>query len=82
LRRDSFEVGEGALYATCGLALGSLMSFAWGPLATPLLLEVSPRDSTIFGTVAAVLLLVALVASTIPALRATRVDPASALRAE
>jgi predicted permease len=73
---------EGALYAICGVAVGSLVSFALSPLAIPLLFGVSPRDPTVYGAVAGMLLLVALVASALPALRTTHVDPASVLRAE
>jgi putative ABC transport system permease protein len=73
---------EGALYAICGVAVGSLVAFALAPLATPLLFDVSPHDPTVYGAVAGMLLLVALVASALPASRATHVDPASALRAE
>ena len=47
-----------------------------------MLFEVSTYDPGIFLTVAAVLLLVVLMAGTIPALRATKVDPIVALRYE
>jgi ABC-type antimicrobial peptide transport system permease subunit len=39
-----------------------------------------PRDPVVYGMVAGVLLVVAVVAAVIPALRATRIDPNSALR--
>jgi ABC-type antimicrobial peptide transport system permease subunit len=83
-RRDVLRLvlSEGALYAMCGLAVGSLVAFALAPLATPLLFDVSPHDPMIFGAVGGILLLVALVASARPASRATHVDPASVLRAE
>jgi ABC-type lipoprotein release transport system permease subunit len=48
----------------------------------PLLFGVSPKDPVVFGLVAGVLVLVALAASWIPALRASRVDPNVALRSE
>ena len=83
-RRDVLRLvlSEGALYAICGLAVGSLVAFALAPLAAPLLFDVSPHDPTVFGAVAGVLLPVALVACALPAWRATRVDPASVLRTE
>ena len=48
----------------------------------PLLFNQSPRDPVVFGTVTATLLLVAVVASLIPAIRGARVDPNAALRAD
>jgi ABC-type antimicrobial peptide transport system permease subunit len=47
-----------------------------------LLYDQSPHDPLIFGVVTAVLLLVAGIASALPAFRAARVDPNVALRAE
>ena len=47
-----------------------------------LLHEVTPADPLTFGTVAIVLTLVALLASMIPAWRATRLNPVAALKAE
>ena len=44
--------------------------------------EVSPLDPMTYGTVSMTLLLVAVVASALPALRATSVDPVEVLRAE
>ncbi len=47
-----------------------------------MLFEVSPRDLPVFLSVPAVLLATGLLACCIPARRAIRVDPATALRAE
>jgi ABC-type lipoprotein release transport system permease subunit len=47
-----------------------------------LLFDESPRDTVVFVAVVGVLGTVALIASVIPAMRATRVDPNITLRAE
>jgi len=47
-----------------------------------LLFGVAPHDPVILGSVVAILLTVGVVASMVPALRAARVDPVTALRAE
>jgi len=57
--------------------LGAL--FLSGTLRT-MLYEIDPRDPPTFGAVAVLLTAVALVATLVPALRATRVDPVNALR--
>jgi ABC-type lipoprotein release transport system permease subunit len=51
-------------------------------LLTKILYGVSPNDPLIFGGVAAILALVAVIATLVPARRAARVDPLNALRAE
>ena len=51
-------------------------------LSSQLVAGVSPHDPLTYGLVAAVLALVALLASALPALRASRIDPMIALRSE
>jgi putative ABC transport system permease protein len=58
------------------------VSLASGRWIRPLLFEVSPRDPLVFAAVAIVLLVVAVVAAAVPAMRASRVDPAASLRAD
>jgi ABC-type lipoprotein release transport system permease subunit len=53
-----------------------------GRVMSSLLFEVSPTDATAFGGVAVVLAVVTLIASWIPARRASRVDPMVTLRSE
>ena len=75
-------VGEGVRVAAAGVALGALGALAAGRFVAPLLFDTSPRDPLVFGGVTLALLLVALVASLVPARRASRVDPMVALRSE
>jgi putative ABC transport system permease protein len=75
-------LSEGGRLAITGVAIGSVMAFAGARLIRGLLFEVSPTDPLTFAGVGIGLLAVALVASYIPARRATRVDPMIALRGE
>lgn len=65
-----------------GIALGSAGAFALTRLIKGFLFHVTPTDPATFVEVALFLFLVALLASYIPARRATRVDPVVALRYE
>jgi putative ABC transport system permease protein len=75
-------LGEPARLVTLGLILGLVGTFAAGRVVRRLLYDVSPTDPATLGAVALVLLLVALLASYLPARRATRVDPMVALRTD
>jgi predicted permease len=75
-------VGEGLAIALMGLGIGGLVILAMGRWFEPLLFGVTPRDPAVLTTVALTLTIVAVLASVIPALRATRVDPNFALRTE
>jgi putative ABC transport system permease protein len=75
-------VGEGLRFAVTGAAVGGTIAILAAPRIAPLLFNQSPRDPVVFGTVTGALLLVAVVASMIPASRGARVDPNAALRAE
>ena len=65
-----------------GLTAGLAASMAAGNVIAQLLYEVSPRDPVVLVGVALLLTLVGLLACTVPARRATRVDPLEALRCE
>ena len=65
-----------------GVAIGLGFAGLGMPVARTLLYGVSPFDPISFGSVTAFLLAAAFVASYLPALRATRVDPVVALRGE
>ena len=75
-------LGEGARTAALGAVFGVLLAIAATRLLRSMVVGVSPTDPMTLGAVAAVLLLVALAASYVPARRASRVDPALAIRAE
>jgi putative ABC transport system permease protein len=75
-------VGQGLLLTGIGVVIGMALAAYGMPLAKSLLYKVSPLDPMSFGSVAAFLVATALAASLVPALRATRVDPVIALRAD
>ena len=75
-------VGQGLRLVLAGVAIGTLAAIAAGRWIEPLLFRQSARDPWVFGGVAGVMIVVALVASAVPALRAAEADPNSALRAE
>jgi len=83
-RRDTLKlVLLGALRtAIAGVAVGIAASFGLTRLLTSQLFGVKPSDPLTFAVVPAVLIAVALSAAGIPALRATRIDPLTALRHE
>jgi putative ABC transport system permease protein len=75
-------LGQGLTLAGIGLALGLAGAFAGSRLLTTMLFEVKPTDPAVYLAVAILLGVVALVASYIPARRASRIDPVSAIRQE
>ena len=75
-------IGEGARLAVIGVVIGIAASLAATRLMSSLLFGVGSTDPLTFVTVAALVLLVALFASYVPARRAMRVDPVVALRHE
>jgi len=65
-----------------GVAVGIAGSLLLARLASSLLFNLEPTDPMTFGVTITLLLGVALIAGYVPALRASRVDPMSALRSE
>jgi predicted permease len=72
-------LGKGLLLAGTGIAIGLVLSAISSPLIAGLLYGVHPIDVIVFVTVPLILLVVAFLATYIPARRATMVDPIIAL---
>ncbi|HLN99945.1 MAG TPA: ABC transporter permease [Pyrinomonadaceae bacterium] len=75
-------LGKGMSLAFIGAAIGLAGAYAVTRVMSNLLFEVAPTDTATFVAVSAILIMVALLASFIPARRATKVDPLVALRYE
>ncbi|PYR04040.1 MAG: permease [Acidobacteria bacterium] len=73
---------QGMALAACGLAIGLLAAAATAHLVGTFLYGVSPLDAPTFAGTALALAAVALLATLLPARRATAVDPLIAMRAE
>jgi ABC-type antimicrobial peptide transport system permease subunit len=82
--RDIFRLllTEGLRFATIGIAVGLAASYWLTRLLTSFLFNLSRFDGPTFSVSAFVLLAAAILACWIPARRATRVDPMTALRNE
>ena len=74
--------GTGLKLAAAGIGLGVAGAYGLTRLLSSLLFGVRPTDTMSFAGVAAGLFAIAVVASLIPALRASRLDPVSALKQE
>lgn len=75
-------LGQGVSLTVAGIGLGLLGAVGLTRLMAGLLFGVSATDAVTFSSVAVVLGVIALVATYIPARRATRIDPIVALREE
>ncbi len=75
-------LADGVKLVAVGLVLGLAGALALSGVLASQLFGVSPREPVIYGSVAGILLVVGLVASFVPAWRATRVDPVVAMKAE
>jgi putative ABC transport system permease protein len=83
-RRDILRlfVGEGVRVAAAGIGAGLHLTLAAARLIAGLLFGVSPTDPAAYASVCLLLCATLLLAILIPALRAARTDPLTALRAE
>jgi predicted permease len=75
-------VTQGTRLVLVGVLVGVGGALALGQLIASMLYKTSPRDPAALATSVATLLLVAVIACALPAWRASRVDPLSAMRAE
>ncbi len=73
---------RGLVLAAGGLALGLPLSLALGSRLSEVLYQTRPSDALVLAATLAILTLSALLASLVPARRASRVDPSKLLRAE
>ena len=65
-----------------GLASGLVLALLASGALQPVLYHVNPRDATVFAAVVTTLALASLIASFVPARRATNIDPVLALASE
>jgi putative ABC transport system permease protein len=83
-RRDvvGLVVGQAMTMVATGIGIGLLLAFWSGKSLSSMLFGVGPRDPLVLGGASLFLLAVALVAALAPALRASRIDPTMAIRAD
>jgi putative ABC transport system permease protein len=72
---------EAAVYAAAGLAIGIPGAVVGSRLLQTLVFGVSPTDLPTYGSIAAVTMVTVVAAAVLPAIRASMVDPVSALKA-
>jgi ABC-type antimicrobial peptide transport system permease subunit len=75
-------VGQGVFLTAAGVAIGLVAALGLTRFLSTQLFGVGATDLATFTTVSAILCGIALLATLVPALRATRVDPVAALRDE
>ena len=75
-------IGEGLALVAVGVVIGLIGAFAGARLLRAFLFDLTPNDPVTYAAIIVVLVVTAVLASWVPALRASRVDPVIALRAE
>jgi ABC-type antimicrobial peptide transport system permease subunit len=79
---QSMVLAKGLSIATAGIVGGMAVALLTNRVLTALLYDVSPTDARSLASVAMLLVVIAAVASLIPARQSARIDPAAALRSE
>ena len=75
-------VGKGLFLSAIGIGIGLIAAFLLTRVLASMLVEVKPTDPVTFASVAVLFLIIAFLASWLPALRAAGLDPTTALRNE
>ncbi|HKO60571.1 MAG TPA: ABC transporter permease [Pyrinomonadaceae bacterium] len=75
-------VGKGIYLSVIGIAIGLLGAFALTRILASMLVGVKPTDPMTFVSVSILFLFIAVIASWLPAMRAARLNPTTALRSE
>ncbi len=73
---------QGLGLALTGLAVGALLAAALARMVAAVLVSVSPADPAVYAAAAGIIIAIALLSSAVPAWRALRVDPITALRCQ
>jgi predicted permease len=73
---------RGVMPVVVGMGVGLAVALGLSRLMEGMLFEMSPRDPTVYATAGAALLVVAILASLVPARRAAKADPMLALRSD
>jgi putative ABC transport system permease protein len=81
-RVRSMAVVEGLVPVAVGIAIGLVAATWLSRLVASHLFQVKPHDPVVLGAIVMLFVLVCAVAAFVPARRATRVDPAEALRTD
>jgi ABC-type antimicrobial peptide transport system permease subunit len=75
-------VRQGGRQLAVGLAVGLVMAFGLTRVIGILMFDITPQDPPVFSVVVATILAVGILASLVPARRATLTEPTTALRHE
>jgi putative ABC transport system permease protein len=75
-------VGKGLYLSAIGIGIGLIFAFVLTRVLASMLVEVKPTDPVTFVSVAVLFMVIAIMASWLPALRAAGLDPTTALRSE
>ena len=75
-------VGQGVTQVFVGLVVGIAMAVGVARLMTVVLFQTEPWDPPVYAAIVALILVVGVLASLVPAVRAARLDPVRALQSQ